>query len=140
MSMAFKCIKYNKILVGPRKTCESCKISNLESECEYRIWQDGVLKVKKEKKRSHKQPMSSMDTEPLPMAIGLDISDLTNSKETYLRYMLGKDEKYYYLNSIPENLNTQEIYILEVLTKGDIKLVREKNWRYSELLKLKELL
>jgi hypothetical protein len=42
--MAYRCTKYNKILVGPKKTCESCEIGDLESKCEHRVWQDGVLK------------------------------------------------------------------------------------------------
>jgi hypothetical protein len=42
--MAYRCTKYNKILVGPRKTYESCDTGSLESKCEHRVWQNGVLK------------------------------------------------------------------------------------------------
>lgn len=137
--MAYKCTKYDKIIVGPKKTCESCEISDLESKCEYRVWQEGVLKVRKERNRNYKKRVSSEPTKSLPIIFALDISGLIKSGKAYLRYILGTDERYYFSGSIPENLNTEGISVLEVLTREDVNFVQGKNWDYSELLKLKEI-
>lgn len=129
--MAYRCTKYNKILVGPKKTCEICEIGNLESECEYRVWQEGVLKEGGKRTRGVRR-------EIWPLGIsGLGFF-----------YTLGDDGNYHCRSPKPSGTTrnrskiTKEwgILVLETLTPEEMSIVKKDRRNYFELLKQKGLL
>lgn len=113
--MAYRCSKYNKILVGPKKSCENCEEGGLESKCEHRVWQEGILKVGGQRTRGKWRQIwpKGIDGPCLP-------------------YILKEDGKYHYEGKIPENL---EILILESLTPEEMEFVKANRRNYFELLK-----
>ena len=107
--MAYRCMKYDKILVGPKKPCEKCEESDLESECGYRVWQNGILK---------------------------EGGKRTRGKWVFLKrriscYELGDDGMYHYRGGLPEE---DALPILEILTKDEMEFVGKHMLNYYRLL------
>lgn len=119
--MAYKCSKYNKILVGPKLKCEGCKEpgkSGLESKCQYKVWQEGVLKEGGKRTRGKWRYISPRGVEG----------------PTFQYALYEEDGAYHYVGG---NRKDSSIPILEILTPNDMMLVKKNRDNYFELLRQK---
>ncbi len=105
--MAYRCLKFDKILVGPRKTCDNCETGDWKTGCEYRVWQDGVLKDGGQRTRGKWM-----------------------SVDRYAScYELGDDGKYHYRGGLPEGAP-----ILELLSAEEMGSIKADGANYYKLL------
>jgi hypothetical protein len=122
--MAYRCNRYAKILVGPKKTCEARCGKGLEDACDYRSWQEGVLKAGGRRARTQKPAERDF-----PMVFAFD-AQLPSGEKMRVNYLLGDDGSYHYFGRDP----TEPLTIFPVLTKEDLALAKECKWNYRDFV------
>ena len=123
--MAYRCGKYGKVLVGPIKTCQSRCGMSLEDKCDYRTWQEGVLKPGG-RRATFKKPIE----ERLPDVFAFEAAVPGGQEKARLNYVLGDDDDYHYLGRDPPGGLT----VFPVITKDDFRLAKECGWDYPLFL------
>lgn len=125
-TMAYRCTLYNKILVGPKKTCDSCEISDLQSMCDHRVWQNGVLKEGGRRARGERRQIWPHGT-----------------RGPGFYYNLQEDGNYHYWQTIPSwslvGSNEVKIPALAVLTPEEMAFVKKNCRNYFVLLNQKNM-
>ena len=122
--MAFKCTKYQKILVGPKKTCDTCESRRLGSECEHRVWQKGVLKEGGRRARAFRREI---------WPYGID--------GLRLFYNLGEDGNYHYVGmkqnrlerNFTEPLDSVNKHIPQTLTPEQMDAIKKNPKNYIKM-------
>jgi len=128
--MTYKCTKYNKILVGSKKTCDSavCGIG-YKNKCNYRIWQEGVLKEGGQRARGIRRTIFPKG------AYGPGFF-----------YVLGDDGNYHHFKTSSDYTqsregisveNDAEIPFIPVLTPEEMADLKKHRWKYNNLLEQK---